>query len=245
MISIFIPVFNEEKHIQAVIANTLRAAKRAGEVSLDIIIVNDASTDQTAQIIADLEKRYSFIRSIHHKQNQGIGIGIKEAIKIAKYPKFMIVPGDDDAAQDLLTDLMKHRNDAEIIFSYYLNKEIRGRKRNILSTIYGLIYMTVFNVYIQYINCPVVYPTAKLKKLNIQSKRFSFTAEINIKLLRLGCTYHEIPGYMQTGLDQSTSFKLKNLWEVFVTFIKLVNEINFTDKAKFNHYPKRIKVQNY
>ncbi len=245
MISIFISVLNEEVYLPQVISNVLKARKRAGNIPLDIIIVDDGSTDKTPRIITELKKKYVFIRSIRHEENKGIGTGFKEAVQIAKYSKFMIVPGDNDASQDLLTDLMRHRNNAEIIFSYYLNKEVRGKKRNILSSIYGLIYMILFNIYIQYINCVAVYPTAKLKKLDIKSSRFSITAEINIKLLRMGSTYHEIPGYMQTGLDQSTSFSMKNLVEIIVTFFNLLYEVYYDRRKVYSYLPKRIKVPNY
>lgn len=244
MISIIIPALNEEKYLRNVIKNIVTAQKDVGTIPIDIIIVNDASTDKTPQIIRALEKRYPFVRSIHHTANQGMGTGFREAVQIAKYPKLMVVPGDNDTAQSLIKKMFLHRNDAEVLFSYYLNKEMRGRVRNILSTLYGLLYMTVFNVYIQYINCVAIYPTKKLQKLDIKSRRFSIIAEVNIKLLCSGCHYYEIAGDMQTGLDKSTSIKLKNIIEVIVTFIKLVYEIKLTNRYLFNRRPIRIKVDD-
>ncbi len=242
MISVFIPVFNEEKNIRNVIKNIEAARKAANNIPLDVIFVNDASTDKTPHILAEIEKKYPYVRSISHKTNQGIGTGLKEAVKIAKYAKFMIVPGDDDASHYLIRNMFLHRGDAEIIFSYYLNKEIRGRLRNILSTTYGLLYMTIFNVYIQYINGVALYPTKKLRSLDIKSKRFSITAEINIKLLRLGCTYNEIAGYMQTGLQQSTLISLKNVFEVVMTFLRLIYEISWQKRRIFSKKPTRIII---
>lgn len=240
MISIIIPAYNEEKNIEASVTNTIKAAKAAGNVPLDIIVVNDASTDRTKSIITKLEGKYPVVRSIHHDKNKGIGESFKEALAIATYPKFMIVPGDNDASPMLLEQLFKEYNKAEMILSYYINKEDRGRFRNFLSTLYGIIYMLIFDVYVQYLNGISIYPTEKLRKISINATRFSITAEVNIKLLRLGCTYHEVMGRMQTGILGSTSITLQNLIEIFKTFFYLVYEIKFSKRHLYNKKPKRI-----
>lgn len=236
MITIFMSVLNEEEFLEPAVENTIKAARAAGNVKLDIIIVDDASTDKTPQVIEKLQKKYGYVRSIRHKQNQGLGTGLREAIKIAKYPKFMIVPGDNDAEVKLLVRLMKARNKADLILSYYLNKEARSRLRNFISMMYGLIYMITFDVYVQYINSPCVYTTKILKTFDIKSTRFSITAEIAIKFLRSGATLYEMPGLMQTGAVGSASLRLENLLEIITTYFKMVREILW---EKRNLYSKK------
>ena len=234
MITIFMSGLNEENFLESAVENTIKAARNAGNIKLDIVIVDDASTDKTPEVIDKLEKKYSFVRSICHRQNQGLGTGIKEVIKIAKYPKFMIVPGDNDADVDLLTRLMRARNKADLILSYYLNKESRSRWRNFISMIYGLIYMITFDVYVQYINSPCVYTTKILKTFDIKSSRFSITAEIAVKYLRSGVTLYEMPGLMQTGAEGSASLKPENLLEIIVIYFRLVYEIFLEKRLLFN-----------
>ncbi len=242
MITVMFSVFNEEKNIAKAVENAIDAAKRAGNIPLDIIVVDDASTDKTPEIIKKLEKKYPFVRSIHHLKNQGIGVGLREVIKIAKYPKFMLAPGDNDASPKLLEHIFRNSTKAEMVLSYYLNKELRKRTRNFLSTIYGLIYMLTFDVYIQYFNGVGVYPTEKIRNLDLKSSRFSITAELNTKLLCSGCTLYELPGYMQTGIEGSKSIKLINFIEVIVTYFRLVYEIKLTKRDFFAHKPRRIEV---
>lgn len=240
MITIFMSVLNEEDFLEPAVENTIKAAKMAGNIKLDIIIVDDASTDRTPEIIDKLEKKYSFVRSIKHRENQGLGTGVREAAKIAKYPKFMIVPGDNDADIGLLSRLMKARNKADLILSYYLNKESRSRLRNFISMIYGLIYMVTFDVYVQYINSPCVYTTRILKTFDIKSTRFSITAEIAVKFLRRGATLYEMPGLMQTGAVGSASLKPENLLEIVTTYGRLVYEIFFEKRLMFNKRYTRV-----
>ncbi|MFA5260104.1 MAG: glycosyltransferase family 2 protein, partial [Candidatus Omnitrophota bacterium] len=240
MISVVVPAYNEEELLRETVKNVVQSADAAGSVTIEIIIVNDGSRDRTGPIIAELEKAYPCVRGIHHAENSGLGVCIKDALAQAKYAKFMIVPGDNDMSPDLITNLFRNYDKADLILAYFINKEDRGRLRNVISTLYGLVYMCVFNVFIQYINSPCIYPTEKIRGFHIRSKRFSVVAELTIKCLRSGCTFHEISGYMQTGVEGSSSLGLKSFLDVVSTFLKLVKEIKLSHNLDFNKKPVRI-----
>lgn len=240
MVSIMVSAFNEEKYLKETISNVIEAAKAAGDIPLDIIIVNDGSTDCTGAMIQELEMQYPFVRSIHHQKNLGLGRSVKEAIQVAKYPQFLIVPGDNDLTRELITDLLSHKDKADVIISFFLNKEIRGRLRNVISMVFGIIYMSVFNIFVQSITAPSIFPTEKLRRIVIKSSRFSIVTELIIKLLKSGCTFYEVPGYVQTGSEGSSSLSFGALKEVIQTFVKLVYEIKINNRSSFNKNPVRI-----
>ena len=240
MISVIIPAFNEEKHIQNMVMNVLRAGEAAGSVPLEIIVVNDGSKDRTGEILTRLEREHPNLRTLSHPKNVGIGQSIKDALQLVKYPKLLIVPGDDDLPQESIERLFKNRDKADLVLMYLINREMRGRFRNLVSIIYGLIYMCVFNVFLLYVNSPCIYPAATLKGFKIRSKRFSIITEITIKCLRSGCTFHEIPGYLQRGLIGSSALKFKNLVEVLGMFLQLVWEVLVTRRQYFNKKPVRV-----
>jgi dolichol-phosphate mannosyltransferase len=242
MITVMVPALNEEKNIVPTVNNLLRAAKDAGNIEIEIIVVNDGSTDKTGTLLDELTQFHKNLRVIHNKTNMGIGSGFRAALEIAKHPKYMIVPGDNDMPLELMVRMLAKHDTADVILGYWLNKEDRGKRRNVLSTVYNTIYMVTFDIFIQYLNGPTIYPTEVLRKLHLQSERFSVTAEATIKVLRHGCSFCELPGYMQTGLDGSTSFGLKNLVETMTTYINLVFEIYISRKSLFSKRPKRIRV---
>ena len=76
-ISIIIPCFNEEKTLSKIVDKVLKFKSCEKE----IIIVDDCSTDNTANIINDLVLKFSEIKSIRHEENHGKGAGIKSGIK--------------------------------------------------------------------------------------------------------------------------------------------------------------------
>lgn len=244
MVTVFIPAFNEENYLEKTVRTILRARTAVKKLPIEIIIIDDASTDKTLEIAEKQKKLYPFIRIVHHLTNQGFGAGWKEAIRLAKYPVFIIVPGDNDAPLELIVKLLRQRNRADCVFGYYLNKEGRSRLRNIFSYFYQFVYMVTFDIYLQQLNCIALYSTEKLRKLDLKSTRFTISAEINIKLLRSGCTFAEVAGYMQTDLDNFTPLKLKNMWEVCVMYLSLVYEIFVIKRNIYNQKPVRVLIKD-
>src|ERR1700722_11206300 len=118
MISVFIPAFNEEKKIDLTIRSLLAAAEDAGHVALDIIVVDDASSDGTGALMDKMAAADSRIRVVHQPTNQGIGAGFIAALKLAKCPKYMIVPGDNDVSVEMMTKMMSHHDKADLIIPY-------------------------------------------------------------------------------------------------------------------------------
>jgi len=234
MISIIIPALNEEKKLKDTVCDVIQSAKECGEIQLDIIIVDDGSSDGTSHIIKELEQEWPFISSIHNKINLGLGGCIKKALKILKYDRFICIPGDNDMPKELIKELFRNTNKAEMIMAYFLNNEERSRLRNLLSSLFNLIYAFVFNVYVQYINGPCIFPTQKVRELDLQSDRFSIAAEIKTKLLLSGCSFYEVGGYMQTGESGSSAVSISSFFEVVVSFIRLFVEVKITRRKYYN-----------
>jgi glycosyltransferase involved in cell wall biosynthesis len=240
VISVFIPAFNEAANLAATVETVTAAATQAGCAGLQIIIVNDGSRDATGAIAADFAARMPNVTVIEHATNQGLGAGFRAALAIATCDRFLIVPGDNDIAPDLLCALFQNAYRADMVLSYFVNKEARGVARNVISLIFGAIYMITFGIFVQYINGPCVYPTDRLRRLDLRANRFSIVVEATIKLLCSGATYYEVAGYMQKGLAGSTSLSLRNLAEVIRSYLRLVYEIKFSRRKEFAKRPCRV-----
>jgi len=75
-IAVVVPCYNEEKQIAGVI-NTMP------EFVDFIIVVDDASTDKTYEIIKDIASKNKKITFLHHKNNSGVGSAISTGYKTA------------------------------------------------------------------------------------------------------------------------------------------------------------------
>ena len=125
-ITILVPALNEEETLKDGVHRVIRSAER-NHIEIDIIIVNDGSRDRTAEIANDLEKKYHFIQTVHNKKNLGVGRSLVNSLTFVRGEKLLIVGGDGDVGEKEISDLFSKMDKAEMVFLYYLNKELRGK----------------------------------------------------------------------------------------------------------------------
>jgi glycosyltransferase involved in cell wall biosynthesis len=208
---------------------------------IEVIAVDDGSKDST---FSNLNSKMNELGLngivLKNKKNMGIGSSFKKALKIAKGEKFLLIAGDNDCPESIIKEILRNNKKSDVVTSYWINTEMRGRLRNIISITYNSLYLLIFNIHLQYLNGPTLWPTHFLQKINIRSERFSISAEITTKCIRSGLSYSEVSGFMRTGIENSTSIKLKNLIEVVKTFATLYWEISVSSKKDFNKHGVRI-----
>ncbi len=131
LISIIIPCYNLEDYIR----KTLQSVLEQTYLNLEIILVDDGSTDKTAEIIDELKEKDSRIKVIH-KENGGVTSARLEGIKIATGEWIGFVDGDDyvepEMYEKLLQNAVKYNADIshcgyQMVFpsrvDYYYNTE--------------------------------------------------------------------------------------------------------------------------
>lgn len=104
-ISIIIPAFNEE----ASIANVLQGLE-AWRERAEIIIVDDASTDRTAEIA-----EHAGFRVIRHRMNKGYGAALKTGIRAATGDIIVMMDADSEHNATQISNLLDHFNDNDMV----------------------------------------------------------------------------------------------------------------------------------
>jgi len=79
--SIVIPCYNEEKNIPLLLEKFNNAIKRD---DIEIILVNNGSNDNSAQVINELLPNYKFVKTITVEINEGYGNGILKGLEISE-----------------------------------------------------------------------------------------------------------------------------------------------------------------
>ena len=103
VLSIIVPVFNEEKGIENVV-KTLQKILEVSNLKYEIIIVDDGSTDKSADILKNIEG----IKFIQHPRNIGYGGALKTGIKKAKGDYIIITDGDGTYPNEMIPELVKY-----------------------------------------------------------------------------------------------------------------------------------------
>lgn len=92
MISVVIPTKNGGKYIRRAVESVLNQS----ETDFEIIIINDASTDETISILSELEQKDSRIRVITNTKSVGPGISRHIGIREAKSELIAFIDDDDE-----------------------------------------------------------------------------------------------------------------------------------------------------
>jgi glycosyltransferase involved in cell wall biosynthesis len=243
MISFIVCAFNEEKNVGPTVDTLLGALREMSFPTFEIIIVDDGSSDGTYACIEKLMTQIPQVRCVRHPVNMGMGTAIRSGIAAAVYPQFMVIPGDNDVHHDFILSMLSYHSEAELILSAPMNKEIRSVWRNVVSMFYQMLYMVSFGLFLNYINGPGVWPTERVRQLGLRARRFSIISEMNVKLLRSGCNFAEVPGYFQAGPKVRSTITLRNLLEVVGSYVGLLYEIHIRAPEKFSSRPKRVAIK--
>lgn len=105
LLSVIVPVYNTEKYIRRCLDSLIKQKY----TELEIILINDGSTDASAKICEEYVRRDSRIE-LYHKENAGAGSARKEALKYAKGDYITCVDSDDWIEENAYEELMDKAN---------------------------------------------------------------------------------------------------------------------------------------
>nr|CAI34195.1 putative glycosyl transferase [Streptococcus pneumoniae] len=119
LLTIAVPSYNAEKYLPDTIP-TILSAKNVHLI--DLLIVNDGSSDGTGEIAEEFERNYPDIIRVLNKPNGGHGSAVNAGIKNAYGTYFKIVDADDWVDTENLDDLIEYLKETdvdEILSPYY------------------------------------------------------------------------------------------------------------------------------
>ncbi len=122
-LSVIIPAYNSEKFIMKCLLSVVRQKVSA----MEIIVVNDGSTDNTAEIVSTLAEQHDMIRLFSTK-NQGVAHARNVGLRLARGKYITFVDADDylepDAYSSMLYEMKKHN--ADIVEGACRKEKING-----------------------------------------------------------------------------------------------------------------------
>jgi len=220
-LSILVPVFNEADLLCSVIPRVLAVNYGEG-VEIEIVAVDDGSSDGSLAILEELALRYpGQMRVIQHSRNQGKGAAIHTAIQHATGDFGVVQDSDlEYDPQDLpsvLRPLLEGRADA-VFGSRFL---VAGERRVLYfwhSVANGL--LTTFCNAVADLNLSDMetgykaFRLSLVKSIPLRSQRFGFEPELTIKLAQRGAALYEVPiRYRGRTYEEGKKIGLKDALE--------------------------------
>ncbi len=187
LLSVIVPVFNEVRTIDRIVA-----AVRAVDIDLEIIVVNDGSTDGTSGRLVELARSTTGMRVLHHDRNHGKGAALRTGFAAAR-GQFVVVQDadleyDPNDFHQLLQPLLENR--ADVVYgSRFSNSDSSSEPRTWHT--FGNRCLTWFSnvctglVLTDMETCYKMFRRDIVQSVSIQENRFGFEPEITSRLVHL------------------------------------------------------------
>jgi glycosyltransferase involved in cell wall biosynthesis len=187
-VSLVFPAWNEEEYVERAISRALEVLSRI-TTDFEIVVVDDASTDRTWEILQDLSRRHPQLKVLRHEVNQKLGGTLRTLFGAAT--KDVVVYSDIDLPFDLdevgrAIRLMEYL-EADLIAGFRFDRTSEGLRRIAYSFGYNLLIRSLFEVRIKDINFSFkVIRRSVLAVLELKSSGSLIDAELVVKAIRRG-----------------------------------------------------------
>jgi glycosyltransferase involved in cell wall biosynthesis len=250
-LSVIVPVYNEEPHLETVIKNLMAAPS---PIPREFIFVDDGSTDRSLSILQSLASSHG-LHILKQESNQGKGAAIIRGIHAATGNIIMIQDADFEYdpkdVPELLQPILEDRADVVYgsrfkkntpqvhrTYHYFINRTLTT-----LSNLISGIYFTDMET------CYKIFRADLLKAMQLKSPRFGIDVELTAYLAKVRARIHELPisYYPRTRLQgKKINWKdgIAALWHL-IRFNWLTSSskafyeapLRYLDPAQY-HYPR-------
>jgi glycosyltransferase involved in cell wall biosynthesis len=222
-LSIIIPVFNEEKTIEAILGRVCTTSLPASWEK-EIILVDDGSTDNSKIEIQRGKVKFKNHNVIiaAHKENCGKGAAIRTGLTRATGDYILIQDADLEYDPADYQKLLGSIGKDEIIYgSRNINRKSRGYFHYALGAgmLTRLINMLFKSKLTDSYTCYKLFPAPLIKSLPLKSTGFEFEAEVTTQILKKGFRIKETPiNYYPRKFDDGKKIRfqdgVKGLWMI-------------------------------
>ncbi len=227
-ISLSLPCYNEEGNIAKVTAEACKILDEItdtpeGTSNYEVIIVNDGSSDKTADIADGLAKDNPKIKVIHHKVNKGYGAAVCSGLKNSRYDYICFADGDGQFDLIEIKRLVELIVDNDIVIGYRIKRN-DPLYRLLNAKMYGLLIQILFGLKVRDINCAFkIFKKEVIDDLKIESNGALINAEILIKAKNKGYNkIKEIPVHHYPRVSgKQTGANLKVIIRAFIEIFQL------------------------
>ncbi len=196
-VSLVVPMFNEEESIGHALACAAEALERFSD-DWEIVVVDDASTDRSAELVARESEADPRIRLLRHPLNRKLGATLKTGFAAVRKELVLYMDADLPFDPEALGPAIRalHVTRADLIAGYRLDRTGEGLRR----TIYSYLYNTLIGVLFGWPHRDINFSFKLIRRevlaaIELKSEGSLIDAELIVKAKNLGFVIQQL------GLD--------------------------------------------
>jgi glycosyltransferase involved in cell wall biosynthesis len=238
-LSVVVPVFNEEKTLATIVEKLLTLRQL-----LEIVIVDDCSTDETPAILQELATKHSQIQVARHDRNKGKTEALKTAFRLTRGEIVIVQDADMEYDPDEIPEVIDPilLGQADVVFgsrflvrkasrALYFYHYVGNKTLTFLSNMATNINLTDVET------CYKAFRGDIIRQMKINSSGFGFEIEVTAKVAKLKCSIYETPiSYYGRTYEEG---KKITIWDGFAALYYILRYNIFCSlKASFYRIPE-------
>lgn len=231
-LSLILPAWNECEIITAAIREA-DAALRSITDTYEIIVVDDGSTDGTAELVLKAAESNPAVKLVRHSPNQGYGAALRSGFAAAS----MDLVGFTDAdCQFDLTELdrfMLLSKRYDVVCGYRIDRKDTPL-RCLYSRVYNLMVRTLLGTEVRDVDCALkVFHRDVVKKLKITGSGFLVNSELLVQVKRHGHSLVEVGVSHRPRTEGESTVSIHHIPKVLASLARFWwNEVQFPQSPR-------------
>ena len=222
MISVVVPVYNEEENVAELAARVGTALKGH---EFELIVVDDGSRDATGERLAELAAARGWLKPLYLIRNYGQSAALQAGFDAARGDIIVTLDGDlqnDPADIPALLRMMEEQPDLDVISGWRRDRQDRTLSRKIPSRIANFIISRATGVQLHDYGCALkVYRAQVVRDLKIYGELHRFipalAADVGARIVEVPVSHHaRTRGESKYGIDRTFRVILDLLWIKFL-----------------------------
>lgn len=184
-------MYNEKDNIEKAVSEALRVGYEIAP-KLEIVIVDDASTDGSGQMIDKLSKEHPEVVAVHHPKNRKLGGALKTGFSNASKEWILYMDSDLPIRMDEALNAVPLTEDADIIIGWRKSRAESWR-RDVISWVYNRMIRILFHLKVRDVNFAFkLFRRDLLKDILLTAEGSFIDAELLLEMQRIHARITEI-----------------------------------------------------
>jgi glycosyltransferase involved in cell wall biosynthesis len=217
-LSLFLPAYNDAPALPRLIEQVFRYASECAE-NFEVIIVNDASQDDSDRVIETLRSRFGpRLGVVRHSKNRGYGGALRSGFRACKKEFVFYTDGDGQYDMADLPKLVEQMKPGVGLVNGYKISRSDAWYRVLLGETYLFVVRHAFWLKIRDVDCDFrLIRRSALRNIDLTTESGAICVELVRKIQDTGCEIVQVPVRHLPRLHGSSQFfRFKNLWRMIV-----------------------------